>query len=84
MSTNVTNNKNIERNENILCAVLALVKELDDSSLEIIKKDIEKKLQKNNLKRILWNLYYRTHYSFLFFYAKTNNNIVIYFLILIH
>jgi anti-anti-sigma regulatory factor len=53
MSTNVTNNKNIERNENILCAVLSLVKELDDSSLEIIKKDIEKKLQKNNLKRIL-------------------------------
>ncbi|CAD8048330.1 unnamed protein product [Paramecium primaurelia] len=49
----LNNNKNIERNENILCAVLSLIKELDDGSLEVVKKDIDRKLQKNNLKRIL-------------------------------
>lgn len=32
------------RNENILCAVLALLKELDDSGLELVKRDIERKL----------------------------------------
>jgi len=32
------------RNENILCAVLALIKELSESELELIKRDIEKKL----------------------------------------
>ena len=34
------------RNENILCAVLALLKELDESGLELVKRDIERKLQK--------------------------------------
>jgi len=33
------------RNENILCAVLALLKELDESGLELVKRDIERKLQ---------------------------------------
>jgi hypothetical protein len=33
------------RNENLLCAVLALIKELNESELELIKRDIEKKLQ---------------------------------------
>jgi Leucine-rich repeat (LRR) protein len=32
------------RNENILCAVLALLKELDESGLELVKRDIERKL----------------------------------------
>jgi hypothetical protein len=32
------------RNENILCAVLALLKELDESGLELVKRDINKKL----------------------------------------
>ena len=32
------------RNENILCAVLALIKELNESELELIKRDIDKKL----------------------------------------
>jgi hypothetical protein len=32
------------RNENILCAVLALLKELDDHGLELVKRDIERKL----------------------------------------
>jgi hypothetical protein len=32
------------RNENILCAVLALLKELDESGLELVKRDIEKKI----------------------------------------
>lgn len=32
------------RNENLLCAVLALIKELNESELELIKRDIEKKL----------------------------------------
>jgi len=32
------------RNENILCAVLALIKELNESELELIRRDIEKKL----------------------------------------
>ena len=33
-----------QRNENILCAVLALLKELDESGLELVKRDIERKL----------------------------------------
>lgn len=32
------------RNENILCAVLALLKELGDSELELVKRDIERKI----------------------------------------
>ncbi len=32
------------RNENILCAVLALLKELDGKSLELVKRDIDRKL----------------------------------------
>lgn len=32
------------RNENILCAVLALLKELDPKSLELVKRDIDRKL----------------------------------------
>jgi hypothetical protein len=35
---------NPERNENILCAVLSLVKELDENSLELLKRDIDRKL----------------------------------------
>lgn len=35
---------NPHRNENILCAVLALIKELNESELELIKRDIDKKL----------------------------------------
>ena len=38
------NNANNYRNENILCAVLALLKELDDSGLELVKRDIERKI----------------------------------------
>ena len=37
------NNQNY-RNENILCAVLALLKELDESGLELVKRDIDRKL----------------------------------------
>eukprot|EP00830_Metopus_es_P022284 TRINITY_DN9811_c0_g1_i1.p1 TRINITY_DN9811_c0_g1~~TRINITY_DN9811_c0_g1_i1.p1 ORF type:complete len:265 (-),score=57.87 TRINITY_DN9811_c0_g1_i1:59-853(-) len=45
------------RNENILCAVLALLKELDSKSLELIKRDIDRKIaskkgQANNLSLI--------------------------------
>ena len=32
------------RNENILCAVLALLKELDESGLELVKRDIDRKI----------------------------------------
>lgn len=32
------------RNENILCAVLALLKELDENGLELVKRDIERKI----------------------------------------
>ena len=32
------------RSENILCAVLALLKELDESGLELVKREIERKL----------------------------------------
>jgi hypothetical protein len=32
------------RNENILCAVLALLKELDEHGLELVRRDIERKL----------------------------------------
>lgn len=43
-----------EKNENILCAVLALIKELDENSLEIVRRDIDRKLSKTyNLKRVL-------------------------------
>jgi hypothetical protein len=34
------------RNENILCAIIALMKELDKSGLEFVKKDCEKRLSK--------------------------------------
>jgi cilla- and flagella-associated protein len=37
-----------QRNQNILCAVLALLKELDDSGLELVKRDIDRKLQKRH------------------------------------
>ena len=44
--SNVSNSgTNNYRNENILCAVLALLKELDESGLELVKRDINKKLQ---------------------------------------
>jgi len=33
-----------QRNENILCAVLALLKELKESELELVLRDVEKKL----------------------------------------
>ena len=33
-----------QRNENILCAVLALMKELGEGELELVKRDIEKKI----------------------------------------
>lgn len=32
-------------NENIVCAVLSLLKELDDMELELIKRDIEKRME---------------------------------------
>jgi hypothetical protein len=37
-------NANNYRNENILCAVLALLKELDESGLELVKRDIDRKI----------------------------------------
>ena len=39
---------NAHKNENILCAVLALVKELNEGELELIKRDIEKKLSSSS------------------------------------
>ena len=35
------------KNENILCAVLALLKELEPNELELVKRDIEKNLVKH-------------------------------------
>ncbi|OMJ81759.1 hypothetical protein SteCoe_17700 [Stentor coeruleus] len=32
------------KNENILCAVLALIKELDETNLEIVRKEVERKI----------------------------------------
>ncbi len=32
------------RNENILCAVLSLLKELDPKGLELVRRDIDRKL----------------------------------------
>ena len=34
------------RNENILCAIIALMKELDKGGLEFVKKDCEKRLSR--------------------------------------
>jgi hypothetical protein len=34
------------RNENILCAIIALMKELDKSGLEFVKKDCEKRISR--------------------------------------
>jgi hypothetical protein len=34
-----------QRSENILCAVLALLKELGESELELVRRDIDKKIQ---------------------------------------
>ena len=39
-----SSNSNPHKNENILCAVLALIKELNENELELIKRDIDKKL----------------------------------------
>lgn len=44
----VDNSVASQRNQNILCAVLALLKELDDSGLELVKRDIDRKLQKRH------------------------------------
>ena len=41
---NSAQSSNNYRNENILCAVLALLKELDESGLELVKRDIDRKL----------------------------------------
>ena len=35
-----------QRNENILCAVLALLKELDNNSLEFVRREVEKRLER--------------------------------------
>ena len=37
-------NKQFNRNENIICAVLSLLKELDQNSLELIRRDVDRKL----------------------------------------
>ena len=34
------------RNENILCAIIALMQELDRAGLEFVKKDAEKRISK--------------------------------------
>jgi len=39
-------NTGSNRNENILCAVLALVKELDQKELEIVQRDVNKRIKK--------------------------------------
>eukprot|EP00347_Sterkiella_histriomuscorum_P018621 403344821 len=41
----IAQNNQGPRNENILCAVLALLKELDENGLELVKRDIDKKIQ---------------------------------------
>lgn len=38
-------NQHDSRSDNLLCAVLALVKELDEYSLDIVRKEIERKIQ---------------------------------------
>lgn len=35
-------------NDNILCAVMALIKELDNNSLEIVKRDVERRLNSDS------------------------------------
>ena len=49
--TSVNTTANNYRNENILCAVLALLKELDESGLELVKRDIDRKLNSNKAQR---------------------------------
>ncbi len=39
-------NNMANKNENILCAVLALLKELDETSLELVRREIDRKLSK--------------------------------------
>jgi hypothetical protein len=48
------NTENSKRNENILCAVLALLKELDNSGLELVKRDIDRKISEktNSVARV--------------------------------
>lgn len=41
----VASNESI-RNENILCAIISLMRELDRSGIEFVKKDCEKRLTK--------------------------------------
>ena len=40
--------ENDVRNDNVLCAVLALIKELDENSLEVVKREIDKRLSEIN------------------------------------
>ena len=36
----------INRNGNIVCAIMSLLKELDVNSLEVIRRDVERKISK--------------------------------------
>ena len=47
----VASNESI-RNENILCAIISLMRELDRSGIEFVKKDCEKRLTKFEWKYI--------------------------------
>lgn len=40
--------KEESRSDNILCAVLALIKDLDDSGLEVVRRELDKKINENN------------------------------------
>ena len=44
MQSQMSPQNNEQRSENILCAVLALLKELSEAELELVRRDIEKKM----------------------------------------
>jgi len=39
-------NREAIRNENILCAIISLMRELDKNGLEFVRKDCEKRMQR--------------------------------------
>jgi len=50
LKKNTDKKRKKNKNENILCAIIALMKELDKSGLEFVKLDAVKRLSKLDLK----------------------------------
>ena len=59
LKKNIEKKRKKNKNENILCAIIALMKELDKSGLEFIKLDAMKRITKLDQKTQLRNGYHK-------------------------